>query len=99
MTLDEVLAAQGPAMMPTPTPAEPSSTPPARPTPIYPGGLTAREVEVLSLVAQGLTDAKIAEQLVISTFTVNNHTRSIFGKLGVTNRAAATRYAVEHNMI
>ncbi len=99
MTLDEVLAAQGPATIPTPTPAEPSFTPPARPTPIYPGGLTAREVEVLSLVAQGLTDAKIAEHLVIRPFTVNNHMRSIYGKLGVTNRAAATRYAIEHKLV
>jgi len=99
MTLDEVLAAQGPVIVPTPAPAEPSSTPPARPSPTYPGGLTAREVEVLRLVAQGLTDAKIAEQLVIRPFTVNNHVRSIFGKLGVTNRAAATRYAMEHQLV
>ena len=99
MTLDEVLAAQGPVTVPTPAPAEPSSTPPARSSPTYPGGLTAREVEVLRLVAQGLTDAKIAEQLVIRPFTVNNHVRSIFGKLGVTNRSAATRYAMEHQLV
>ena len=61
--------------------------------------MTAREVEVLSLVAQGLTDAKIAEQLTLSTFTVNNHVRSIYGKLDVPNRAAATRYAIEHQLV
>ncbi len=65
----------------------------------YPNDLTAREVEVLRLVAQGLTNAQIAEQLVIRPFTVNNHVRSIFGKLGVTNRAAATRYAMEHQLV
>ncbi len=50
-------------------------------------------------MAQGLTDAKIAEQLTLSTFTVNNHVRSIYGKLDVPNRAAATRYAIEHQLV
>jgi predicted ATPase/class 3 adenylate cyclase len=77
MTLEQVLAAQGPVTMPTPTPAEPSSTPAAKPAAAYPDGLTAREVEVLRLVAQGLTDVQIAEQLVISPRTVNNHLTSI----------------------
>jgi len=62
-------------------------------------GLTAREVEVLRLVATGLTSAQIAEQLVISLLTVNTHVRSIYSKLGVTSRAAATRYAVEHQLL
>jgi DNA-binding CsgD family transcriptional regulator len=70
---------------------------PAQPTPpAYPGGLTAREVEVLRLVAEGLTDAQIADRLFVSRHTVNSHTRAIYGKLGVTTRAAATRFALDH---
>ncbi len=65
----------------------------------YPGGLTAREVEVLCLVAQGLSDALVAEQLVISARTVNWHLTSIYSKLGVSSRAAATRYALEHHLV
>jgi DNA-binding NarL/FixJ family response regulator len=56
-------------------------------------------VEVLRLLAQGLTSAQIAEQLVISLLTVNTHVRSIYNKLGVTSRVAATRYAVEHQLL
>ena len=61
--------------------------------------LTAREVEVLGLLAQGLTSAQIAEQLVIGLVTVNSHVRSIYSKLGVTSRATATRYALEQNLL
>jgi len=64
----------------------------------YPAGLTAREVEVLRLVAQGLSDAQVAEKLVISPRTVNSHLTSIYNKLGVDSRAAATRFAVEHQL-
>jgi DNA-binding CsgD family transcriptional regulator len=60
--------------------------------------LTAREVEVLRLVAQGLTNKQIAQQLVISPKTVNRHLESLFRKLGVTSRAAATRVAVAHKL-
>jgi DNA-binding CsgD family transcriptional regulator len=60
--------------------------------------LTEREVEVLRLVAQGLTNRAIAERLVISSRTVNAHLNAIYGKLGVSNRSAATRYAVEHDV-
>ena len=61
--------------------------------------LTARQVEVLRLLAQGLTSAQIAEQLVIGLVTVNSHVRSIYSKLGVTSRATATRYALEQNLL
>jgi len=67
--------------------------------PTYPAGLTAREVEVLRLVAQGLADAQVAEQLVISPRTVNWHLTSIYSKLGVSSRAAATRFAVEYHLV
>lgn len=64
----------------------------------HPAGLTAREVEVLRLVAQGLTDAQVAEQLVVSPRTVTTHLTSIYNKLGVNSRVAATRFAVEHQL-
>jgi DNA-binding NarL/FixJ family response regulator len=67
--------------------------------PIYPAGLTVREVEVLRLVAMGLTDAQVAERLVISRRTVNSHLYSIYSKLDVTTRTAAARYAIENKLI
>jgi DNA-binding NarL/FixJ family response regulator len=56
-------------------------------------------VEVLRLIAQGLTDAQVAERLVISAHTVHAHLRAIYGKLDVTSRAAATRFAMEHHLV
>ncbi len=67
--------------------------------PPNPEGLTPREVEVLRLLAQGRTDAQIAELLVISPRTVNRHTTSLYSKLNVSSRAAATRYALEHHLL
>jgi DNA-binding CsgD family transcriptional regulator len=64
-----------------------------------PAGLTPREVEVLRLVATGLTDAQVAEQLFLSPRTVGAHLRSIRAKLGVASRSAATRYAVERELV
>jgi DNA-binding NarL/FixJ family response regulator len=52
-------------------------------------GLTAREVEVLQLVADGLSNAEIADRLVLSQRTVHAHLRSIYDKLGVNSRTAA----------
>jgi predicted ATPase/DNA-binding CsgD family transcriptional regulator len=66
---------------------------------LSPNELSGREIEVLRLVAQGLTDAQIAEILVISPRTVNAHLRSIYSKLGMTSRHAATRYAIEHRLV
>jgi predicted ATPase/DNA-binding CsgD family transcriptional regulator len=63
-----------------------------------PADLTAREIEVLRLVAQGQTNRVIAERLVISPRTVNAHLNAIYHKLGVSTRSAATRYAVEHGL-
>lgn len=62
-------------------------------------GLTAREVEVLALVAEGLTDAEVAERLVVSIRTVHAHLRSIYRKLDIHSRSAATRYALEHGFV
>ena len=63
-----------------------------------PDGLTAREVEVLRLVSQGLTDTQVAEQLVLSRHTVNSYLTSIYSKIQVSSRSAATRYAIEHQL-
>ena len=99
MTLEQVLAAQGPVTMPAPIPADPVTAPPVPKAPTYPDGLTAREVEVLRLVAQGLTDAQVAEQLVISPRTVNTHLTSIYAKIQVSSRSAATAYAHAHHLV
>ena len=64
----------------------------------YPAGLTNREVEVLRLVAAGLTDAQVAEHLIMSVRTVNTHLTSIYNKLGVNSRTAAARFAVEYHL-
>jgi DNA-binding CsgD family transcriptional regulator len=77
---------------PVPEALQPSS-------PTSPNDLTAREMDVLRLLAQGLTSAQIAKQLVIGVVTVNFHVRSIYSKLGVSSRSAATRYAIEHNLV
>jgi DNA-binding CsgD family transcriptional regulator len=61
-------------------------------------GLTAREAEVLRLVAGGLTDAQVADLLSLSRRTVEQHLRSVYNKLGVENRTAATRLAVERGL-
>jgi DNA-binding CsgD family transcriptional regulator len=67
--------------------------------PRYPAGLTAREIEVLRLVAEGLTDAEVAGQLFLSPRTIGSHLRSIYNKIGVGSRAAASRFAAEHHLI
>jgi DNA-binding CsgD family transcriptional regulator len=97
MTPDQVLAAL--AVLPPPMTAEPVSAPSATKRVTYPAGLTAREVEVLRLVAQRLTDAQVAEQLVISPRTVSTHLTSIYAKIGVSSRRAATAYALTHNLM
>ena len=100
MTLEQVVVARGPVTIPEPLPtSQPAASPPEKSFPSSHDGLTAREVEVLRLVAQGFTSAQIAEQLVIGLATVNFHVRSIYSKLGVSSRSAATRYAIEHNLM
>jgi DNA-binding NarL/FixJ family response regulator len=65
----------------------------------YPAGLTEREVEVLRLVAVGLSDAEAARRLFLSVRTVNAHLRSVYRKVGVRSRAAAVRFAVENGLL
>jgi predicted ATPase/DNA-binding CsgD family transcriptional regulator len=69
-----------------------------RPAAAIPGGLTIREVEVLRLVAQGKTDQDVANELFISYRTVGRHLQSIYNKLGVSSRTAATAFAFEHDL-
>ena len=61
--------------------------------------LTPREVEVLSLVAEGLSDAEVAEKLYVSPRTVGGHLRGVYGKLGVKSRTAAIKKAGELGLI
>ena len=62
-------------------------------------GLTARETQVLRLIADGATTREISERLFISAKTADNHIQHIYTKLDVTNRAAATRWAFDHGVV
>ena len=62
-------------------------------------GLSARELEVLRLVAAGKTNREIASELVVSEHTVARHLQNIFAKLGVTSRTAATAFAFQHELV
>jgi predicted ATPase/class 3 adenylate cyclase/DNA-binding CsgD family transcriptional regulator len=85
MTMEDLLAIpHPPADAPTSIPYEP---------------LTARELEVLRLLAQDLNNPQIAERLVVSRRTVEAHLRSIYDKLGVKSRDAAIRFALEHGLV
>jgi HD-GYP domain-containing protein (c-di-GMP phosphodiesterase class II)/DNA-binding CsgD family transcriptional regulator len=64
-----------------------------------PAELSSREVEVLGLVARGCSNAEIAERLVISRRTAEHHVQHIYTKIGVSSRAAATLFAVEHHLL
>jgi predicted ATPase/DNA-binding CsgD family transcriptional regulator len=102
MTAAQVLAS--PEAFAPQVPQQAQAAPGSAPTPpaghpSYPAGLTAREMEVLRLVAQGMTDAQVADLLVISPRTVNWHLTAIYSKLGVSSRAAATRYAIEQRLL
>ena len=98
MTVEQAFAAQRPVRKLIPPTGSSPASPVGKPA-TYPDGLTVREVGVLCLVAQGLTNEQVAEQLVISPRTVNTHLTSIFSKIGVSSRAAATRYAMEHHLV
>ena len=102
---DEAAASCAPRSAPggsTPTPSTPCSPPPAtasRGGADGPAGLTAREVEVLRLLARGLSNKQIAERLVISPKTVGNHIEHIYTKIGASNRAAASLFAMQHGLL
>ena len=66
--------------------------------PALPDGLTQREVEILGLIAQGLTNAEVAERLFLSNHTVKTHINRIFAKTGSRDRVAAIGYAQRHGI-
>jgi DNA-binding NarL/FixJ family response regulator len=69
------------------------------PRPQRPAGLTAREVEILRLLARGLLNKQIARRLGIAPKTVGNHVEHIYAKIGVSSRAAAGLFATEHGLL
>ena len=106
MTLDEAVAyalepePAGPADAPAALAHHgPKPTPTAGPAASGLPPLTQREIQVLRLVAAGLTAPQVAARLYLSVRTVENHLRSIYGKLNVSTRAAATRFALEHGLL
>jgi len=76
--------------------AAPAAAPGAGQKP--PGGLTAREAEVLTLLAAGLSNAEIGKRLYLSNATVKTHINRIFAKTGARDRAQAVRYAYQHGL-
>ncbi|MEU5255833.1 response regulator transcription factor [Streptomyces longwoodensis] len=76
-----------PAPAPPPPPSEP------------PDGLTAREAEVLVLIAEGLSNHEIAQKLHVSTATVKTHINNLFAKIGIKDRAQAVRYAYGKGLV
>jgi len=90
MTPEQALTQGGARVVPPPTKAT---------SPTYPAGLSAREVEVLFLVARGMTNTQIAQELVLSEKTIAAHLTHIFNKTGSENRAAAAAFAIRHGLI
>jgi non-specific serine/threonine protein kinase len=84
--------------LPADSKSNPEGVVPLSPAQSQPGILSEREIDVLRLVAAGLTNVEIGERLVLSPRTVQAHLRSIYGKLGISSRSAATRYAIEHKL-
>ncbi len=64
-----------------------------------PAGLTDREIDVLRLLCRGLTNRKVGDELYISAKTVGRHVENIYAKIGVSSRAGAAVYAMEHRLL
>jgi DNA-binding NarL/FixJ family response regulator len=78
--------------------SQPRAASPPGPGQKPPGGLTAREAEVLTLLASGLSNTEIARRLYLSNATVKTHINRIFAKTGARDRAQAVRYAYQHGL-
>jgi putative nucleotidyltransferase with HDIG domain len=78
---------------------EAAGRPPPSARATWPEGLTGREVEVLRLVASGTSNRGIAQALVISPRTAEHHVQHIYGKIGVSTRAAAAMFAMQHGQL
>jgi ATP/maltotriose-dependent transcriptional regulator MalT len=98
MTPEQVLAAWETTTTPQQAPTKRPLPIEAQPSPSFPAGLTARELEVLRLVARGLTNPQIAQKLILSPNTIHTHVRSILKKLGVSSRGDVIRLALEHRL-
>jgi HD-GYP domain-containing protein (c-di-GMP phosphodiesterase class II) len=72
---------------------------PGRTRPPRPAGLSEREVEVLALIAAGWSNAEVAERLFISRRTAEHHAQHIYAKIGVSTRAGAALFAVQHDLV
>jgi non-specific serine/threonine protein kinase len=94
LTLEEAVA-EGLAVE-----GDPPVRPPAGASPdaVVPAGLTPREIEVLRLIAAGKTSKEVAEDLVLSVYTVERHITHIYGKIGARGRAEATAFALRHGL-
>ena len=81
-----------------PTDSSSVSEPPSEVKPTYPDHLTAREVEVLRLIAAGRTNLEISRELMLSSRTVARHITNIYGKIGARSKVDATSYAIHHSL-
>ncbi|MEU8513018.1 response regulator transcription factor [Kitasatospora sp. NPDC048722] len=81
-----------------PAPPEPAPAQPAARVAELPDGLTAREAEVLALIAEGLSNGEIAQRLFVSPATVKTHINNLFAKTAVRDRAQAVAYAFRHGI-
>ena len=79
--------------------AEAGQQTPVRRRPARPAGLTEREAEVLTLIAQGCSNAEVAQRLFISRRTAEHHAQHIYTKIGVSTRAGAALFAVQHGLV
>ena len=97
----KLIAAIGGGSQPSPSnPAPPTSLDSPTPTPSpAPVGLTAREVDVLRLIAAGKSNLEIAKELFVSEATVKTHINHVFAKTGARDRAQAVRFAYQHGLV